>query len=827
LTRRPSWPPPHVLSVAAFAVVALGLLAAAPLLERSIRTEARRRAAAELGAIAELKAQRITTWRSEQVRNARFASRYPSVRALADAGQRGELPRDLASHVSEILAQVGHLQGYLHVCVLDGTRELAGWARAGGHAHSPSRELVGRALGSAEGAASELLLDAADVPYLDVAVAIPSGGERSLLLFARADAAAIFEEVIEHWPIPSTSGAGSIGFREGETIRLVVPDKMTARGIPRVERIPANDPRRPVARAFMGGEGLIEGFDFTGTPILVASREIPGSTWRVQARIDASEVDAPLRRPIAVIRALGAALLAAAALLLALAWRQQRARAALDARLAEAQERLALAVAGTHAVLDWDLASGVIHFEPPWGVGGGPPVSVLSGSFEELVGRLVHPDDVPEVRGRLEALFRGEVPIHDFEHRIPGTGAIRSIRVRGRVSRRAPDGRPLRFTAVVSDVTERRAMQSQLDLSQRMAALGALAAGVAHEINNPLASVCANLDYLARETMQDASLAEVVGEARDGAERVRDVVRGLRAFSSARTGAPGPADVRAELEAAIRLALNEIRHRARLEQRIGDLPLVAAGAHELGHVFLNLLLNAAQAIPEGRAQENVITIEAGRAADGSASIRIRDTGVGIPPQVLERIFEPFYTTKPLGVGMGLGLAIAHRIVTAAGGHIEVETQVGQGTTFHVTLPAAGEPAREEATSPSPVPSGAGRLRVLVVDDDALVVRSVARTLADRYEIVTASSAVEALAHVERGERFDALLCDLMMPQMTGMELHARLEERAPALARRMLFITGGAFTDAAARFLAEGRACVEKPFEPEALRAAVERVAAA
>jgi CheY-like chemotaxis protein len=227
----------------------------------------------------------------------------------------------------------------------------------------------------------------------------------------------------------------------------------------------------------------------------------------------------------------------------------------------------------------------------------------------------------------------------------------------------------------------------------------------------------------------------------------------------------------------------------------------------------------------------VITVEAGRAASGSASIRIRDTGVGIPPQVLERIFEPFYTTKPLGVGMGLGLAIAHRIVTAAGGHIAVETQVGQGTTFHVTLPAAGaaeeEPPREEAKTSPPVPAAAGRRRVLVVDDDALVVRSVARTLADRYEIVTASSAVEALAHVERGERFDALLCDLMMPQMTGMELHARLEERAPALARRMLFITGGAFTDAAARFLAEGRACVEKPFEPEALRAAIERVAAA
>ena len=830
MIRRPSWPQLHVL--AAFALIAIGLLGAAPLLERSLRAEARRRASDELGAIAELKAQRLTTWRVDHLRIARFAARYPSVTALVEADRKGGVPAGLGSHVAEVLAQIGLLQGYQRVSLLEGQRELAGWARAGGRAAVPTRELVGRALGSADGAASDLLLDLADTPYLDVVIAIPTAPtERSVVLFVRADATGVFEEVLDHWPVPSESGAGSIGVREGDSIRLVVPNHMAGGGVPRVERIPASDHRRPVARAFMGQGGLIEGLDFSAIPILVASREVPGTAWRVQARINAAEVDAPLRRPIAVIRGLGAALLAAAALLLALAWRQQRARAALDVRLEEARERLALAVTGTHSVLDWELDAGVIHFDPPWGVGGGPPVSLLSGSTEELFARLVHPDDVPEVRARLGALFRGEVPIHDFEHRIPGTGAIRSIRVRGRVSRRAPDGHPLRFTAVVSDVTERRAMQTQLDLSQRMAALGALAAGVAHEINNPLSSVCANLDFLAREAAKEPALAEVVAEARDGADRVREVVRGLRAFSSARAGAPGPADVRAELEAAIRLAMNELRHRAQLEVRIGDLPLVAAGGHELGQVFLNILLNAAQAIPEGHAQEHVITVEAGRAADGSASIRIRDTGVGIPPSVLERIFEPFYTAKPLGVGMGLGLAIAHRIVTGAGGRIEVETQVGSGTAFHVVLPAA--PAKEAAAPSPPIaaaadPPPSGRKRVLVVDDDALVVRSIARTLVDRYEVVTSSSAMEALARVECGERYDAFLCDLMMPEMTGMELHARLAANAPALARRMIFITGGAFTEAAARFLAEGRApCVEKPFEPDALRRAVERIAAA
>jgi signal transduction histidine kinase len=829
---RTFWPP-HVLPIAAFLVVAFGLLGAAPLVERSLREDARRRAGSELGAIAELKAQRVTAWRLDQLRVMRFASWFPSVRELVEADRSGIAPLMLAGHVSDVLTHVGLLQGYERIALLDGDRELAGWARAGGRADVPTPELLGRALGAGDGTASELLLGPANAPYFDVAVAVPAGPEHSVVLYARADASGVFEEVLERWPVPSASGAGSMGLLEGDSIRLVVPDRMAKNGVPRVERIPVSDLRRPVARAFRGDIGLLEGLDVQGIPILVASREVPGTAWRVQARIDVPEVDAPLQRPLAVIRGLGAALLAAAALLLGLSWRQQRARAALDARLNEAQERLALAVTGTHSVLDWELDAGVIHFDPPYAVGGGPPVSVVSGTFDELVARLVHPDDVPGVRARLEALFRGDLPIHDFEHRVPGSGGS-SIRVRGRVSLRAPGGRPLRFAAVLSDVTERRAMQAQLDLSQRMAALGALAAGVAHEINNPLSSVSANLDFLSRELEPQPALAQVVAEARDGAERVRDVVRGLRAFSSGRASSPGPADVRAELEAAIRLARNEIRHRARLEVRVGELPLVAAGAHELGQVFLNLLLNAAQAIPEGHAQENVITVEAGRAEDGSASIRIRDTGVGIPPQVLERIFEPFYSTKPLGVGMGLGLAIAHRIVTGAGGRIEVETQVGHGTAFQVILPAAAASAAATSSAAgAPVASpgsdgAAARRRVLVVDDDALVVRSIARTLAGRYDVVTASSASDALARIEVGERFDAVLCDLMMPEMTGMELHARLAARAPGVARRMLFITGGAFTDAAARFLAEGQApWVEKPFEPEQLRQAVERIAAA
>ncbi len=835
LDRRSRWPP-HVLSIAGFALVAAALLAAVPLLSRSLRADARRRAGNELGAIAQLKADQIVEWRRDQLRNASYAATYPSARSAIEAARAGRLTPHLATHISEVLAHLAELQGYLRIGLLGpGGVEIAGWAPPDVRDAHPSPEVLRRAIASADGAASELRLDSRDRPHLDVVVTVGPAGAATYVLFLRADAAPVFEDVLERWPVPSETAAGSLALLEGNLVRLLVPRRSVAEGFPGIERIPLSDTHRPVVRAFRGATGLIEGLDYRGDSALVASREVPGTAWRVQAKISASEVEAPLRRPLGIIFALGTALLGASGVMLALSWRQNAARIALDARLAEAQERLALAVSGTHAIWDWDLAAGALHFVPEWSLGGAPPVGAIEGPLEEVLARIAHADDAPAVRARFEAHLRGETALFESEHRVPaGPDGPEWIRVRGRVSRRAPDGRPLRFAAVVSDVTERRAMQAQLELSQRMAGLGTLAAGVAHEINNPLASVSANLDFLGRELETRLDLAGAVADARDAADRVRDVVRALRAFSSPGEGGRAAADVRTELEAAIRIARNEIRHRARLEVRIGDLPMVEAGAHELGQVFLNLLVNAAQAIPEGRADEHLISVEAARAPDGAASILVRDTGVGIPPNVLERIFEPFFTTKALGVGTGLGLAIAHRIVSDAGGRIDVETQVGRGSAFRVTLPPASltltlapRAAAPEA-APLPCEPVVRPRRVLVVDDDALVARAVVRTLGKRYAVTTAASAAEALARIDRGEQFDAVLCDLMMPEMSGMELHARLAACDPGLARRMVFITGGAFTDAAARFLADGPAAfLEKPFEAGQLREAVERAAAA
>jgi CheY-like chemotaxis protein/two-component sensor histidine kinase len=365
---------------------------------------------------------------------------------------------------------------------------------------------------------------------------------------------------------------------------------------------------------------------------------------------------------------------------------------------------------------------------------------------------------------------------------------------------------------------------------------------LAHEINNPLSSIVANLGWLDAELASASpEVRQALVEARDSADRVGDVVRGLKSFSRPGAASRGPVEVRAELEAALRLARHELRHRAVLDVRIGELPKVVADAHELGQVFLNLLVNAAQAIPEGHADDQRVAVDARTDARGWAVVEVSDTGVGIPPEVLDRLFEPFFTTKPLGVGTGLGLSIAHGIVTAASGRIEVESRVGHGTTFRVLLPPApstpaepsvgdptglpapSTPAAAEPGTTEPAADARPRARILLIDDEPLVARAAERVLS-AYDVVSVGSAAAALERLATGERFDAIVCDLMMPQMTGMELHARVAERAPDVAARFVFVTGGAFTDRAAEFLrTTTNAWVEKPFDSQVLREAVER----
>jgi PAS domain S-box-containing protein len=379
---------------------------------------------------------------------------------------------------------------------------------------------------------------------------------------------------------------------------------------------------------------------------------------------------------------------------------------------------------------------------------------------------------------------------------------------------------------IARDVTARKRAEAQLLTADRMASIGMLAAGIAHEINNPLALVTANLEIACRELDAArarggtfAELAALVADAREGAERIRAIVRDVKTFSRAEDATLRSVDVVRCMESAVRVASADLRHRARVVTRYRTVPPVQASESQLGQVLLNLLVNALQALPEGQSDVNEVRLATRQDDDGWVVIEVGDTGPGMSPEVLRRIFTPFYTTKPPGVGTGLGLPICRRILDEMGGRIEVESRVGAGTVFRVFLRPA--PTKVEHVGASPdvaaLPTGA-RGRVLVVDDEPAMGALARRILGAKHDVVAFTEAAEALACIAAGERFDAIVCDLMMPRMTGMDLHAAVIQAAPEQAERMLFVTGGAFTPRAREFL-EGveNAHLEKPFDARQL----------
>jgi PAS domain S-box-containing protein len=524
----------------------------------------------------------------------------------------------------------------------------------------------------------------------------------------------------------------------------------------------------------------------------------------------------------------------------------ERRRALESIRRSEAQLAEAQAIAHLGS-FDWHIAADRVAASSEllriFGVDGG---EVMPSSYASFLAH-VHPEDREAVDARLRAALVDGKPIELLYRIVRPGGDVRTLQARGRIISDEA-GRPVRLTATCQDVTERKKLEDQVLLAGRMTAVGTLSGGVAHEINNPLAYVLSNIDFVHGEVSNflseipvylrrgplgaDEALDKLLGrladvkealdEARHGAERVRNIVRDLKTFSKAEEGKQlRPVVLRQVLESSINLAWNEIRHRARLVQSFGDVPDVFANEARLGQVFVNLLVNAAQAIPEGQRDEHAITVSSRPFSDQMVCVEVRDTGCGIAAENLQRIFDPFFTTKQVGSAMGLGLSICYGIVHAMGGEIQVESSLGKGSVFRVLLPAAQQRV-DEATRGIPADAGQKRGRVLVIDDEPMVVATLRRILARQHDVATATSARDALARLHAGQRYDAVLCDLMMPDMTGMALHDQLEKELPDVAQRMIFITGGAFTPRGIEFLDRvPNPRIEKPFDVGSLLALV------
>jgi PAS domain S-box-containing protein len=378
------------------------------------------------------------------------------------------------------------------------------------------------------------------------------------------------------------------------------------------------------------------------------------------------------------------------------------------------------------------------------------------------------------------------------------------------------------FAIVGRDVTDRAQLQAQLRYTDRMLSVGTLASGMAHEINNPLAAVLANLEYARGELAAMASpdrsrvydVDEALEDAVAGAERVGRIVASLRSFARPEDSKPRRLALSQVLDVAIDLAAHPVRHRARLVREDGCTPAVMAEESRLAQVFVNLLLNAAQALPEGRADLECIRIRT-FTEEAYAVVEIEDTGPGIAADASPRIFDPFFTTKPVGSGTGLGLWVTHGIVTALGGTVDFRRD-HDCTVFRVRLP--GQPDTKAASTRQAGPTYEQRVSVLVIDDDPLVSAALRRVLTRRCDVETISNGRDALVQLTSQPLPDVVLCDLMMPEMTGLQLYAQLARERPEALSRLVFVTGGAMSPESQEFLSSiTNPTIEKPVDPRRL----------
>lgn len=440
---------------------------------------------------------------------------------------------------------------------------------------------------------------------------------------------------------------------------------------------------------------------------------------------------------------------------------------------------------------------------------------------------LVDPVEMRDMGERIGRILRGErLPPREYRGRKQdGSVAVMEIST----TPITYDGRPATLS-FGRDTSERRAWQAELMRTDRLAAIGLLAASVAHEVNNPLTAVLVNVDRAVKALEAPASAADPLAvslqaplrDTLEAADRIQGIVRDLMLLARGDDDAVGPIDVEPVIQSTVRVAGSQIRDRAQLIEQYARVPSARGNSARLGQVILNLVLNAIQAIAERAAPGGELRITT-RADDTHVHIEVEDNGPGMPPEVLERLFTPFFTTKPPGQGTGLGLSISHRIVTGMGGTITVDSRLGRGTRVRVSL------VRAVAEAPATVPGAAARatdrrLRVLLVDDDVVVLRTARKVLATKHEVEATADPLHALELATSGS-FDVIVCDLMMAPITGMELYATVRERAPAVAARMVFVTGGAYTpDARAFFEQVPDRFLTKPFRPSQLLALVDSV---
>ena len=820
------------------ALVALTLIAAGCAYYLQEAGEIRAQEFETLAAVARLNSDLAARWRAERVADARLLAADPHVEALLEALLRAPGDRARQGELRERLRLERETNVYREALVLapDG-QVLLSTASPVAPVNAATQRAVTRALLGPSAVLSDLFRGPDGDATVDVVIAELDGAGRAIaVLVLRASAGSRLLPLMRARYTPHPSAEVLLVQRErGDLVYLAEPGGRGRR--PLAVRVPVSRAESPAAHAALGQQGSFDGTNERGARVLADLRRVPGSQWYVVAQVDAHEALAESRYRAAEIATLVVLLLLLGGSLLR--WRARQAQLLRGLTESERRRRAAEAVGHVGSYFcdvpgdAWTCSSeldSILGIDAAYARTSAGWASLLHPAEREAV--IAHLRGVLLERRRFERECRIVRASDGVERWVLALGEVEY----------ASDGSPLRMVGTVQDVTERKTeeatrarLEDDLRQSQKMEAVGRLAGGVAHDFNNLLTVIINTADLALASRHEGDPLAADLREVLGAAERAAALTKRLLTFSRRQV----------VKEDVVRLSRLVENLRPMLARILGDdLVLNVVGAESLGcvradvgqleQVVMNLAINARDAMPSG----GTLTFETRRVDVDEAylerhasarpgphvMLRVSDTGTGMDEATRARVFEPFFTTKELGKGTGLGLATVYGIVERSGGSVEVQSELGRGTTFTIWLPLASD----EPTAEAPAPARkvvSGNETVLLVEDEPAVLRAAARIMRlAGYSVLTATGGVEALQLLARREdRVDVMLTDVMMPGMGGRELASKVRELRPEV--KVLF-TSGLTDDAALLSGAQGGAThfLSKPYQAAELTGVVRAV---
>jgi PAS domain S-box-containing protein len=793
----------------------------------------------QLAAIADLKVRQVVTWRKERLADARIiagAEIIPAIRQML-AG-RGNL--EGREQIVTWIQTVRDTSGYANAVLMNskGKMCLAVGRAAGPEEHYA--ELANPVLLTGEVIFSDFHYDEGlRGPHLGLNIPLrllPDERPQGALLLG-IDPHQFLYPLMQSWPTPSRTAETLLARREGDQI-LYLSELRHRNDAAMTLRCPLTDSRRPAVRAVLGEEGIMEGIDYRGVPVLAAVRKVPGSPWVLVAKMDMAEIYAPIRQQARWLAMIVFSLTLATGAVVGLVWRDWRSRFYQQKYEAELEQRRSRAL--LNSIIEG--TPDAVYVKDKQGrylLANSATCKATGMRLEEILGRddtaLFPPDVAQMVMDNDRATTAGGRMQTLEEHVTFRTGeAATYLTAKGPLV--DDSGNVIGLFGIARDITDRKRseeerarLQDQLQQAQKMESIGRLAGGVAHDFNNLLTVINGYAALVLAQLPQADSLRDAVTEIGLAGERAADLTQQLLAFSRKQVIEPKLVDLNQVVRDVTKM----------LERLVGeDVKVVTSLAASLGHVLvdagqmhqvlMNLAVNARHAMPSGgellietanlEIDADYVTAHADTNAGPYAMLAVSDNGVGMDEETRQHAFEPFFTTKAKGEGTGLGLSTVYGIVKQSGGWIWLYSEQNRGTTFKIYLPRLTQGAAPQQAVRSVSSSLQGTETILVVEDQPDVRKLTAKVLKRYgYRVLEAANGGEALLACERfSDSIHVMITDVVMPGMTGPELADRLAPLRPAM--KVLYISG--YTAEAIGHqgvMDPGVAYLSKPFPPEAL----------